>query len=222
MCGRFTQFSTSDELTEVFSIREFADFIPEPSFNVAPTQFVKAIVGNENRRLGALRWGLIPAWAKSEEIGQKLINARAETLAEKPSFREAFKKRRCVIAANGFYEWRKTASGKVPMYIYQKSEKPFALAGLYETWRTPAGETLSTCTIITTAPNSLMASIHNRMPAILPSAAIEQWLDRSAYHAEQLLSLLTPFASEEMSAHEVSLRVNSPKNNSSACIHALL
>ncbi|ACF13800.1 protein of unknown function DUF159 [Chloroherpeton thalassium ATCC 35110] len=217
MCGRFTQFSNPDELAELFSVREFAAFIPEPSYNLAPKQFLRAIVGHENRRLGALRWGLVPAWAKSEEIGQKLINARAETLAEKPSFREAFKKRRCMIPANGFYEWRKSAKGKVPMYIYQKSEKPFALAGLYEIWRTPAGESLGTCTIVTTEPNSLMASIHNRMPAILSPANIDSWLDRSISETAQLHQLLQPFPSEKMAAYKISSLVNSPKNNSEAC-----
>ncbi|NTW48302.1 MAG: SOS response-associated peptidase [Chlorobiales bacterium] len=218
MCGRFVCKSTMDELVEAFQIDEVSDDLPEPSYNIGPSGSVLAIIGNGKRKLGMLQWGLVPSWAKDPEIGHKMINARAETLTEKPSFRDAFKKRRCLIVANGFYEWRKDADEKVPMYIYLKSNRPFAFAGLYEMWHSPEGEKLSTCTIITTAPNSLMKPIHNRMPAIIPAYGYDHWLDRNVTDPEVLQALLAPYPAEEMAAYAVSRWVNSPRNNSEKCI----
>lgn len=218
MCGRFVCKSTLDELVEVFQIDEISDDLPGPSYNIAPGESVPAIIGNGKRKLGKLQWGLVPSWAKDPEIGHKMINARAETLTEKPSFREAFKKRRCLIVADGFYEWRKDGDEKVPMYIYLKSHLPFAFAGLYEIWYSPEGERLSSCAIITTGPNSLMKSIHDRMPVIIPVYGYDIWLDRKVTDPEVLQAMLVPYPAEEMAAYEVSKWVNSPKNNSEKCI----
>lgn len=173
---------------------------------------------DEGKKLTVFRWGLIPSWAKDTSIGNKMINARSETLLEKPSFKAAFKKRRCLILADGFYEWKKTGQEKLPMYIYLKNEKPFAFAGIWETWQSPDGSTMHSCAIITTAPNELMIPIHDRMPAILSKAHIDMWLDTSRVDEKILLNLLNPYPSEEMSVYQVSKIVNSPQNDIPACI----
>jgi putative SOS response-associated peptidase YedK len=174
---------------------------------------------------GALRadffvWGLIPGWAKDPTIGSRLINARAETLGEKPAFRGAYKYRRCLIPADGFFEWREEPGLKVktPLWIHLQSKKPFALAGLWEQWQSPDGGIVKSAAIITTEPNSLMAQIHNRMPVILPFGAYAQWLDPSPQSPESLQKLLAPFPAEAMSAHPVSRLVNSPANDTPACV----
>jgi putative SOS response-associated peptidase YedK len=161
---------------------------------------------------------LIPSWAKDEAIGHRMINARAETLAEKPSFKRALQKRRCLIVADGFYEWKAAGKKKTPMFIALKSRQPFGFAGLWETWKSPKGEAIHSCTIITTTPNTLMESIHNRMPVILRREAEAQWLDRAVDDPQKLLPLLTPYPDNEMTAYEVSQIVNSPRNDVPACI----
>ena len=151
-------------------------------------------------------------------MGDRMINARAETVAEKPSFRRALQKRRCLVLADGFYEWRKEGKKKTPMYITLKSHEPFGFAGLWETWKSPEGEAIHSCTLITTTPNALMESIHNRMPVILPRDAEAQWLDRAIEDPERLLPLLAPYSAADMDAYTVSLAVNSPRNDSPVCI----
>ncbi len=165
-----------------------------------------------------LRWGLIPLWAKDPKIGNQCINAKAETVAEKPSFRSAFKKRRCLVVATGFYEWQVQERIKQPLWIGLQSQRPFALAGLWEQWTSGEGEPLETCTIITTEPNDLMAPIHNRMPVILAPASYDQWLDPTFQHIEPLKALLRPYLSEELMAYPVSTLVNNPRHDVPQCL----
>jgi putative SOS response-associated peptidase YedK len=165
-----------------------------------------------------LRWGLIPSWAKDESIGSKMINARAETLAEKPSFKRLLRSRRCLIAADGFYEWQKEQGGKTPMYITMKDGEIFALAGLWDTWKNADGEQIRTCTIITTEPNELVTSIHNRMPVILPPEAREAWLDSTLHDDNLLVPLLKPYSADAMQARPVSRLVNNPQYDSAELI----
>lgn len=239
MCGRFTLTSNMDELQARFDF-EARDLVFRPRYNVAPTQEVVAVLGpgdntgdgpGENygyNRAEFMRWGLIPFWAKEAKMGARMINARAETVAQKPAFRNALKKRRCLVLADGFYEWRKEEKGKTPMYIICKSgasgcgasesRAPFAMAGLYETWKSPEDELIRSCTIITTSPNSLMESIHDRMPVILPRDAETTWLDQSIEDADFLTELLIPYPAEEMEAYIVSTLVNSAKNDFPECL----
>ncbi len=184
-----------------------------PSYNIAPPQNVLTVVGGEERRGGYMRWGLIPFWAKDKSIGSRMINARAETVAEKPSFRNAFKRRRCLIIADGFYEWQKVGAKKRPMRIVMQSGEPFAFAGLWETWRDPEGEVVPSCAIITTSANNLLSPIHDRMPVILPRDVEDFWLDDSVTEPDALTSVLTPYDDEEMEVYEVSPLVNSAWND---------
>jgi len=198
----------------------------EPSYNIAPTQRVMAVLEQpqagvrqksntpspSGRVLTALQWGLVPAWAKDPSIGAKLINARGESLGEKPSFHSAFRDRRCLIPASGFYEWRKGPMGKQPMYAGLRSKQLFAMAGLYESWTGPGGQELRTCTIITTTPNQLLKPIHDRMPVIIPPEKRALWLDATIQDPETLEPLLALFPAKAMEAYPVSKRVNSPSN----------
>ncbi|HEY3289391.1 MAG TPA: SOS response-associated peptidase [Anaerolineae bacterium] len=213
MCGRFTVTVDPEDLMEMFHLQT-AEEMPAPRYNVAPTQNIAVVLNESPNRLSMAQWGLIPAWAKDPTIGSQLINARAETLAEKPSFRTAFKKRRCLVLADGFYEWRKEADGKTktPMYIRLADGTPFAMAGLWETWTSPEGDKRRTCTIVTTTPNELLAQIHNRMPVILPRPMESGWLD-DAVPALALSAMLKPLPAELMQAFPVSKRVNSPAND---------
>ena len=218
MCGRFTLTTDLEPLEERFLFRA-KDLSSKPRYNIAPSQPVFTVIRDEKgNRAGFLRWGLIPSWAKNAEIGNRMINARAETMAEKPSFRRALQKRRCLILADGFYEWRQEGKKKTPLFISLASREPFAFAGLWETWRPPDGEPIHSCTIITTTPNSLMEPIHNRMPVILAREAEALWLDRTVDDPQKLLPLLVPYAEMLMDAYAVALTVNSPKNDSPACI----
>jgi putative SOS response-associated peptidase YedK len=211
MCGRYTLRTPIDVLAEGFEIQEYPSSIT-PNYNVAPTQEVAAVVEeNEMRKLEMFHWGLIPSWAKDPSIGNKMINARAETVSEKPSFRSAFKKRRCLILADGFYEWQKTDDGKQPYHIKMQDDSPFAFAGLWEIWKDE--EEIRSCTIITTAANDLMDEIHHRMPVILPPDDYDMWLDPDFDENEPLTSLLKPYSSDKMEAYIVSRRVNKPSNN---------
>ncbi len=220
MCGRFTLTADLEQLAERFSFRA-ANLSFQPHYNIAPSQPVLAIIGAEERRAGFLRWGLIPSWAKDLTIGNRMINARAETLAEKPSFRRALQKRRCVVLADGFYEWKQEGKKKTPMYITLKSHEVFGFAGLWETWKSPEAETIHSCTIITTTPNSFMESIHTRMPVILPRGAETLWLDHSLEDPARLLPILAPYAEGAMEAYAVSPAVNSPRNDSPVCIEPI-
>jgi putative SOS response-associated peptidase YedK len=191
----------------------------QPKYNVAPGQLVTTIVNDgHSNRLGELKWGLIPAWADDEKTGYKLINTRSETVATKPAFRKIFSKKRCLIPADGFYEWRKQDTGKQPMRIVLKSRSLFGLAGIYETWTNPNGVTISSCSILTTEPNELMASIHNRMPVILRREDEALWLDRSVNDPEPLLSLLRPYPADELEAYPVDPAVGSVKNDNPSLI----
>ena len=211
MCGRYTLRTPIDVLAEGFEIEEYQSSIT-PNYNVAPTQEVAAVVEEDDKRkLEMFHWGLIPSWAKDPAIGNKMINARAETVSEKPSFRSAFKKRRCLILADGFYEWQKTDSGKQPYHIKMQDDSPFAFAGLWETWRD--GEEIRSATIITTDANDLMGEIHHRMPVILQPEDYDMWLDPDFDEKEALTTLLKPYPADAMEAYTVSRRVNKPSNN---------
>ena len=219
MCGRFTLTVDPADLQDAFPQFTFPEKYA-PRYNISPTQPILAIPNDGKSNADFFVWGLIPSWTKDPSIGSKLINARSETLAEKPSFRGGFKYHRCLILADGFYEW-KTQPGtktKVPHFIRLKSGKPFAFAGLWDTWQSPDGGAVKSATIITTSPNRLMAPIHNRMPVILPPDAYAQWLDSAARPAESLQHLLAPYPTEEMTAHPVSTLVNSPANDREECI----
>ncbi|HYE74962.1 MAG TPA: SOS response-associated peptidase, partial [Blastocatellia bacterium] len=179
MCGRFTLHHTEDEIIERFAIAEVETDIG-PRYNIAPSQNIAAIIEHEHCTLKAFKWGLVPSWAKDPTIGHRMINARAETLAEKPSYKQALAKRRCLIPADGFYEWKKAKGGNQPYHIRRRDGELFAFAGLWETWKDENGEKLETCTIITTEPNELMSTIHDRMPVILKPEHEELWLDPKA------------------------------------------
>jgi putative SOS response-associated peptidase YedK len=219
MCGRFTLTVDPAQLQEAFPWIEPPPDLP-PSFNIAPSQPVAVIANNNPNRLDFFKWGLVPSWAKDPSVGNRMINARAETLAEKPSFRTAFRRRRCLVLADGFYEWQQDPGGKskTPMYVRLTSQKPFAFAGLWEAWNAPDGSRLLSCAIITTSPNPLMEVIHNRMPAILPEEAYSTWLDAAERSPADLAPLLQPYPAEEMIAFPVSRLVNSPQNNLPECI----
>ncbi len=222
MCGRFTLTAAVPELEARFQI-EVTTLPYEPSYNIAPSQQVLSVIHDGTQaRAGYLRWGLVPSWAKDPAIGQRMINARVETVAEKPSFRQAFRRRRCLVLADGFFEWRRSGRTKTPMYIQLHGHQLFALAGLWDTWHDPQGVRLSTCTLLTTAANSLMAPIHHRMPVILTPEAEAIWLDRSVQDSALLLPRLRPYASEALEAFEVSREVNSPHHNTPACIEPVI
>ncbi|MCK2017755.1 SOS response-associated peptidase [Peribacillus frigoritolerans] len=215
MCGRFTLFTDIEEIKERFDIQGSFDEEYQFSYNIAPSQSVLAVINDGVRnRLGYLRWGLIPFWAKDEKAGYKMINARAETIAEKASFRNAYKKKRCLIIADSFYEWKKTPERKIPMRIKLKNHAPFGMAGLWESWKSPEGISIYSCSVITTVPNELMTSIHDRMPVILKSEDEKDWLNPSINDTAYLQQYLKSFDSEQMEAFEVSTDVNSTKNNS--------
>lgn len=216
MCGRYTLITDIRKIAESFGV----DPAPaiQPRYNIAPTQNVVAILKNDTAHLSTLRWGLIPAWAKDETIGSRMINARAETLAEKPSFKNLLRGKRCLIVADGFYEWRVEGKAKIPMYITLQDDQPFAFAGLWDTWKSPDGQKIQSCTIITTEPNELMASIHNRMPAILRSGAYEDWLNPQLRDEHVLTHWLSPYPAELMKARPVSKLVNNPRNDTAALL----
>jgi putative SOS response-associated peptidase YedK len=212
MCGRFALTVDPADLQEAFPGFIFpAQYAPR--YNIAPTQPILALPNDGTGKADFFVWGLIPSWAKDPTIGSRMINARAETLAEKPAFRAAYKYHRCLIFANGFYEWqaRPGTKIKVPHFIHLKSGAPFAFAGLWEHWQSPDGSEVRSATIVTTEPNELMSPIHNRMPVILPAASQAQWLDPAPRSGLQ--SLLVPYPAAEMEAYPISTLVNSPAND---------
>ncbi|GAB4122281.1 MAG: SOS response-associated peptidase [Roseiflexaceae bacterium] len=216
MCGRYT-LSTIEGLQERFALSSAVDQVT-PNYNSAPTQQLPVIVRNSPNRLVLMRWGLIPSWVKQIDQRTTLINARAETLSEKPSFRKAFASQRCLIPTTGFYEWQQHERGKQPYFIRLRDQGVFAFAGLYDRWRDPQGGEIHSFTIITTEPNELMGSIHTRMPVILTPAEEEHWLDPRISAAADLMPLLDPYPSEAMEAYPVSALVNSPRNNTPSLI----
>ena len=219
MCGRFTLTLDEAELVERFDLTA-SDAAHTPRFNIAPTQAAPVVLSESPDRLSVAQWGLIPSWAKDPTIGARMINARAETVQEKPSFRTAFKRRRCLVPADGFYEWSKAAAAKVPLYIRLKTGEPFALAGLWEVWRPPEGDPIRTFTILTTDPNELLATIHNRMPVILSRENERAWLDNTAGPVE-LMAMLQAYPSALMEFYEVSKRVNAPRNDDPSLIERM-
>ena len=215
MCGRFTLTATPEEIKERFDVSNSFFDIYEKSYNIAPSHSVLAVIAtSKERRIGKLRWGLIPTWANDEKIGYKLINARAETIHEKASFKTAFKKRRCLILADGFYEWKREQDTKQPMRITLQSDQLFAMAGIWEKWQPVKGEPIYSCAVITTKPNKLVADIHDRMPVILNRQDEELWLNRDISDVNLLQDMLKPYDAAKMVAYPVSALVNTPKNNS--------
>ena len=218
MCGRFTMRSSPKMITETFRVPE----VPELPlrFNVAPTQPVGVVLrwpGDADRRFALMRWGLIPSWADDMKIGSRLINARADTIATKPAFRAAFKERRCLVVADGFYEWQTVDGRKQPFLIHRIDDRLFAFAGLWERWRNPDGQPIESCTVVTTDANDLMRPIHQRMPVILPPADYDRWLNPEAKTPETLESLLRPYAERDLVATPVSTRVNNARNDGPEC-----
>jgi len=209
MCGRFTLTTDINAVAKAFGVAPSLQTMPR--YNVAPTQEVVSILRDETKHLDFLRWGLIPSWSKEESIGARMINARAETLAEKPSFKRLLQGKRCLIVADGFYEWKQEQGGKAPMYFTLPNHDLFAFAGLWDVWKRPDGQQLRTCTIITTEPNEFVAPIHNRMPVILLKDAQEEWLDPAQHDTHVLQQLLTSYTASDMFVHAVSKKVNSPQ-----------
>ena len=222
MCGRFALYSDPFSLAKRFE----AEALPElrSRYNVAPTQSIPIVRAEGGvKRFALARWGLIPQWAKDMKIGYHTINARAETVAEKPAFRNAFRHRRCLMPADGFYEWQAVTGSKVkqPWFIALKDREPMAFAGLWERWRSPEGEDLESCSIIVTDANAIMRPIHDRMPVILAPEDWSAWLEAGAKDAGGLQGLLKPYPAEGMTAWPVSTKVNSPRNDSAGCVAAL-
>jgi putative SOS response-associated peptidase YedK len=228
MCGRFTLTQSGEAIAQFFNLAEVPKI--EPRYNIAPTQPVPAILANpddpEERQFKYFYWGLIPSWAKDPSMGARLINARAETVAEKPAFRTAFKRRRCLIIADGFYEWQQLGKVKQPHYFYVSDRngaapdhrRPFALAGLWEHWESTEGDVIESCTILTTESNDLLRPIHERMPVILSQQDYNRWLDPNLQNPEQLRPLLHPYPPETMGSYPVNPKVNSPKYDTPDCI----
>ncbi len=223
MCGRYTLHVSLSEITEEFEIYD-VDWVWVPYFNIAPGTNVPAVVNEQHNKLKTFRWGLIPSWSKEEPADVRMINARAETLNEKPSFARIFKSQRCIIPANGFYEWRVSEGSKtkIPYYVRLRSGRLMGFAGLYDVWKSPSGKIIQSCTIITTMPNDLLSPIHNRMPVIIEPARRGVWLNREIKDPQALIPLLKPYPSEEMEVYEVSPKVNSPKFNNPDCIKPLV
>lgn len=214
MCGRFTIFSAADELIIRYIIESSMINDYEPMYNAAPMQMIPAVIaGQGGNRLGMLRWGLVPSWSKDPKIGSMMINARAETLTEKPAFNRLLSSRRCIIPANGFYEWKKSGGSKQPYRIVLRDNDVFSFAGLYDIWEDANGDKLSTCTIITTEPNALIADIHNRMPVILRREDEAEWLNRDNRDVPALQALLEPYDPSKMRAYPVSAAVGNVRNN---------
>jgi putative SOS response-associated peptidase YedK len=208
MCGRYRLIGY-ESYGELNDVRITPRFTPSVRYNIAPTQKVAVVLDESPQEFSELRWGLIPSWSKDASAAAKMINARCETVADKPAYRIAFKKRRCLVPADGFYEWQKVGVGKQPYNIGLKSDEPFAFAGLWESWRNAEGDEVRTCTIITTTPNLVTERIHDRMPVILPLEARKRWLDPGTSR-ETLLSLLVPFDAAQMTAYPISPRVGKP------------
>jgi len=226
MCGRFTITQLPTDLAEQFDV-EIPDSIRidfNPRYNLAPTQPVLVVrTGAEGgrRELTWLRWGLIPSWAKDPAIGNRMINARAESLADKPAYRASYRRRRCLVLADGFYEWQRRDRVKQPYYLRFKSGGVFGLAGLWEHWQSPDGDELESCAIITTDPNALASQIHDRMPVIIPGAGYDRWLDPRTQSPDALAALLKPYPADQMESYPVSTNVNRPANDSAENIRPL-
>jgi putative SOS response-associated peptidase YedK len=220
MCGRFSRSSSREVLAEEFGVARFVDVDLQPHYNIAPSQLVEAIIrdGTETR-LGPMRWGFAASPSREPKVAP--INARAETIATSSVFRDAFRRRRCLIVADGFYEWRQDGRAKTPYFIHLRSGRPFGFAAIWSFDRVKEGTRVATCAIVTCPPNELMAPIHNRMPVILPRTARDRWLDPRSREVE-LRGLLAPLPSEDLEAYAVSTLVNSPRNDSPECARRLV
>jgi putative SOS response-associated peptidase YedK len=220
MCGRFTFAISPELLAEIFGVTILGDFTPR--YNIAPTQQVLTIRGTEaGNRAAFMRWGLIPSWAKDLSIGSRMINARCESVQEKPAFRTAIRYRRCIVPANGFFEWEEEGGKKHPFYVRMKDGTIMGFAGIWDHWKNPEGESLETCSILTTASNRLIQPLHDRMPVILHPEEYNLWLDREVTNPESLKHLYQPYPADLMEMYPVSPLVNSPRNDSPACIEPL-
>lgn len=222
MCGRFTLAAPPELVAELFGLS--AEDLPlfEPRYNIAPTQPVLALRLDESghREAVELKWGLIPSWSKDDKIASRLINARSESAAEKPSFRSAMRRRRCLVAADGYYEWQTVQKTKQPYYIQLQGGKPFAFAGLWERWRSPEGRSVETCSLLTTEANAFASQIHDRMPVIVPPTKFERWLDVEAYSPEDVQPLLVGYEGGPMQARPVDRYVNNARNEGPECIQS--
>lgn len=219
MCGRYAFFSPAEAVKRTFALDDVPDL--EPRYNISPTQSVPAVRAGEEgtRAFAMLHWGLVPKWAKERAIGNRMINARSESIAEKPSFRDAFRKRRCLVLADGWYEWQVTPDGKQPWFIRLKGSRPIAFAGLWERWKDPAdGAPLESCTIVTTDASESIKKIHERMPVVLAEGDQDRWLDTAFSETDKLSELLRPYEPKALEAWPVSRQVNAPKNQGPALI----
>jgi putative SOS response-associated peptidase YedK len=217
MCGRFALTADPSAIQQTFNLDSVtAQMIPR--YNIAPTQPVAAIANDDARALTFFRWGLVPSWAKDLSVGSQMINARSETADEKPAFRSALRRRRCLIPANGFYEWPKTSKEKNPVYVHLRDHELFAFAGLWEVWRNADGDELRTCTILTCEPNELIKPLHHRMAVILDPSDYELWLSPDELGPEIVKPLLRPYDADRMAIYEVSKAVNSATNDTAECI----
>jgi putative SOS response-associated peptidase YedK len=221
MCGRYRLSSTEEEVVEFFEAEPTEEL--RPRYNIAPSQPVPVIrQAGAGRAIGMVRWGLVPFWSKGPSFGSSLINGRSETVLDKPSFREPFAQRRCLVPADGFYEWKKAGQRKQPFHFGMKDESLFAFAGLWDRWESPEGRILESCTILTTTPNELLQDIHDRMPVILHPNYYETWLGAPPAGSRRLTELLVPFEADLMTRYEVSSMVNSPRNDTPACAERLV
>lgn len=217
MCGRFTQRQPAARLRKEFRVEEVPEV--EARYNIAPTQNILGVRQTPDaREITHFKWGLIPSWAKDSSIGSKLINARSETVTEKPSFREAFRRRRCIIPADGFYEWRRAAGGKQPFFFHMRDDRPFGFAGLWERWEGEDGQVIDSCAILTTVANDVLRPIHDRMPVILSPEDYVLWLDGDVRKGSLREELLRPFPASEMEGYPVSVLINSPRNQGAELI----
>jgi putative SOS response-associated peptidase YedK len=220
MCGRYTLKSNAHAVASLCNLPDIPEL--KARYNIAPTQLVPVVrPGQAGRELTMLRWGLIPSWAKDPKIAHSLINARAETAAEKPAFRSAFKRRRCLIPSDGFYEWKKVGKQKLPLHIRRRDEAPFAFAGLWEIWRPPEGDPIETCAILTTTANEVVAPLHHRMPVILPPEHFDAWLKSGDADAAGFLPLMVPIPADEMVAVQANPICNSPKYDGPECLQTV-
>jgi putative SOS response-associated peptidase YedK len=211
MCGRFAQRTDPKRVAKWFGVEEAPEL--EPRYNIAPTQEITAVrETKDGREIAFYKWGLIPSWAKDTSMGARLINARSETVREKPAFRQAFKQRRCIIPADGFYEWQRTEGRKQPFFFQMKDESPFGFAGLWEQWKGEEGQVINSCTILTTEANEVLRPVHDRMPVILHPDAYSLWLDHDTRKLEMVVDLLRPYPADEMTSYPVSTLINSPRS----------
>ncbi|MDG2166966.1 MAG: SOS response-associated peptidase [Opitutales bacterium] len=218
MCGRFSLVVPERFFSKVYLFKTLPEM--HPDYNIPPGVDILAVrngIKSSQPEITRLRWGLIPSWAKDPKVGNQMINARSETVAEKPSFKSAFKSRRCLIPADGFYEWKREGKTRIPYHIHLRDREPFAMAGLWESWRDPEGGVLESCTILTTTPNKVMEPLHDRMPVIVPESEREEWLNISTPR-DRLKKLAVPFPEDHMAAYPVSSIVNSPRNNGPECL----